>query len=75
MVTVFLKSGKHLENTYTRLKFTNSLIIKVIALIILCSLRECIISDVSRTYHFGMSGTNMKPYFQDAYFSKHRLNK
>ena len=47
----------------------------IIKLIILCSLRECIIPDVSRTYHFGMSGTNMNPYFQEAYFSKHRLNK
>lgn len=36
--------------------------------------RECIIPDVSRTYHFGLSGTNMNPYFQEAYFSKHRLN-
>ena len=36
---------------------------------------ECIIPDVSRTYHFGMSGTNMNPYFQEAYFSKHKLNK
>lgn len=26
--------------------------------------RECIIPDVSRTYHFGASGLNMNPYFQ-----------
>ena len=54
-----------------RLKFTNSFILTII----LCLLRECIIPDVSRTYHFGMSGTNTNPYFQEAYFSKHRLNK
>ena len=37
--------------------------------------RECIIPDVSRTYHFGASGLNMNPYFQDHYFKKHTLNK
>ncbi|XP_065904612.1 protein O-linked-mannose beta-1,2-N-acetylglucosaminyltransferase 1-like [Dysidea avara] len=37
--------------------------------------RECIIPDVSRTYHFGNSGTNVNPYFQEAYFKKHKLNK
>ncbi|KAL5487412.1 hypothetical protein EMCRGX_G020007 [Ephydatia muelleri] len=36
--------------------------------------RECIIPDVSRTYHFGSSGLNMNPYFQEVYFSKHVLN-
>lgn len=36
--------------------------------------RECIIPDISRTYHFGSSGLNMNPYFQDHYFSKHPLN-
>ena len=36
--------------------------------------RECIIPDVSRTYHFGNSGTNVNPYFQEAYFKKHKLN-
>ena len=25
---------------------------------------ECVIPDVSRTYHFGSSGINMNPYFQ-----------
>ena len=37
--------------------------------------RECIIPDISRTYHFGMKGLNMNPYFQDIYFSKHALNR
>ncbi len=37
--------------------------------------RECIIPDVSRTYHFGASGLNMNPYFQEHYFKKHTLNK
>jgi beta-1,2-N-acetylglucosaminyltransferase len=36
--------------------------------------RECIIPDVSRTYHFGASGLNMNPYFQEHYFKKHTLN-
>jgi len=37
--------------------------------------RECIIPDISRTYHFGNSGTNVNPYFQETYFKKHKLNK
>ncbi|XP_070563050.1 protein O-linked-mannose beta-1,2-N-acetylglucosaminyltransferase 1-like [Ptychodera flava] len=36
--------------------------------------RECIIPDVSRTYHFGSTGINMNSYFQDLYFKKHPLN-
>lgn len=36
--------------------------------------RECIIPDVSRTFHFGASGVNMNPYFQSLYFGKHKLN-
>lgn len=36
--------------------------------------RECVIPDVSRTYHFGSSGVNMNPYFQDVYFKKHAFN-
>ncbi|KAF4532879.1 hypothetical protein B566_EDAN001482 [Ephemera danica] len=36
--------------------------------------RECIIPDVSRTYHFGASGLNMNSYFQDVYFKKHSFN-
>ncbi|XP_065904729.1 protein O-linked-mannose beta-1,2-N-acetylglucosaminyltransferase 1-like isoform X2 [Dysidea avara] len=36
--------------------------------------RECIIPDVSRTYHFGNSGTNVNPYFQEVYFKRHKLN-
>lgn len=35
--------------------------------------RECIIPDMSRTYHFGSSGVNMNDYFQSAYFDKHAL--
>lgn len=26
--------------------------------------RECVIPDISRTYHFGSTGLNMNPYFQ-----------
>lgn len=36
--------------------------------------RECIVPDVSRTYHFGSSGLNMNSYFQDVYFKKHSFN-
>ncbi|KAG8186088.1 hypothetical protein JTE90_003171 [Oedothorax gibbosus] len=36
--------------------------------------RECVVPDVSRTYHFGSSGLNMNSYFQDVYFKKHALN-
>lgn len=36
--------------------------------------RECIIPDISRTYHFGASGLNMNPYFQEAYFESHAFN-
>lgn len=36
--------------------------------------RECIIPDVSRTYHFGATGLNMNPFMQHHYFTKHALN-
>ncbi|XP_023714659.1 protein O-linked-mannose beta-1,2-N-acetylglucosaminyltransferase 1-like [Cryptotermes secundus] len=36
--------------------------------------RECVIPDVSQTYHFGASGLNMNSYFQDIYFKKHSFN-
>lgn len=36
--------------------------------------RECIVPDISRTYHFGAKGLNMNSFFQDAYFTKHALN-
>lgn len=36
--------------------------------------RECIIPDVSRTFHFGSMGTNINSYFQRQYFSKHAFN-
>lgn len=36
--------------------------------------RECIVPDVSRTYHFGSKGINMNSYFQGQYFSKHAIN-
>ncbi|GIZ02489.1 protein O-linked-mannose beta-1,2-N-acetylglucosaminyltransferase 1 [Caerostris extrusa] len=36
--------------------------------------RECIVPDVSRTYHFGSSGLNMNSFFQDIYFKKHAFN-
>ena len=37
--------------------------------------RECVIPDVSRTFHFGAQGVNMNAYFQSAYFNKHALNR
>lgn len=36
--------------------------------------RECLIPDVSRTFHFGSTGTNINSYFQKQYFSKHAFN-
>ncbi|KAF6216497.1 hypothetical protein GE061_000839, partial [Apolygus lucorum] len=36
--------------------------------------RECVIPEVSRTYHFGSSGMNMNSYFQDRYFKSHSFN-
>uniref|UniRef100_A0A6G1S5J3 Protein O-linked-mannose beta-1,2-N-acetylglucosaminyltransferase 1 n=1 Tax=Aceria tosichella TaxID=561515 RepID=A0A6G1S5J3_9ACAR len=36
--------------------------------------RECLIPDVSRTYHFGSTGTNINSYFQRQYFSKHAFS-
>ena len=36
--------------------------------------RECIIPDVSRTFHFGSSGLNVNYYFQEVYFNKRKLN-
>ncbi|KAL4236885.1 Protein O-linked-mannose beta-1 [Mactra antiquata] len=35
--------------------------------------RECIIPDISRTYHFGSKGLNINPYFQKLYFESHKL--
>ncbi|XP_014243633.1 protein O-linked-mannose beta-1,2-N-acetylglucosaminyltransferase 1-like isoform X2 [Cimex lectularius] len=36
--------------------------------------RECVIPEVSRTFHFGSSGINMNSYFQDRYFKSHSFN-
>lgn len=36
--------------------------------------RECVIPDVSRSYHFGIVGLNMNGYFHEAYFKKHKFN-
>lgn len=36
--------------------------------------RECLIPDVSRSYHFGIIGLNMNGYFHEAYFKKHKFN-
>ena len=36
--------------------------------------RECIIPDVSRTYHFGSTGLNMNMYFYEKYFKTRVLN-
>ena len=37
--------------------------------------RECIIPDVSRTFHFGTKGLNMNANFHDKYFKKHAFNR
>lgn len=36
--------------------------------------RECVIPDISRTYHFGSKGLNMNSLFQEIYFQKHAFN-
>ncbi|XP_053435713.1 protein O-linked-mannose beta-1,2-N-acetylglucosaminyltransferase 1-like [Nycticebus coucang] len=36
--------------------------------------RECIIPDVSRSYHFGIVGLNMNHHFHETYFKKHKFN-
>ncbi|KAF7648088.1 hypothetical protein LDENG_00162160 [Lucifuga dentata] len=36
--------------------------------------RECVIPDVSRSYHFGIMGLNMNGYFHEVYFKKHKFN-
>lgn len=36
--------------------------------------RECIIPDISRTYHFGAKGLNVGPAMNEAYFKRHALN-
>lgn len=36
--------------------------------------RECIIPDISRTYHFGGKGLNVGGLMQALYFEKHTLN-
>ena len=36
--------------------------------------RECVIPDLSRTYHFGTRGVSVAPYFQDLYFFNRTLN-
>lgn len=37
--------------------------------------RECIIPDISRTYHFGAKGLNVGSFMQNVYFKHHALNK
>lgn len=37
--------------------------------------RECIIPDISRTYHFGAKGLNVGSFMQNIYFKHHALNK
>ncbi|XP_014288825.1 protein O-linked-mannose beta-1,2-N-acetylglucosaminyltransferase 1 [Halyomorpha halys] len=36
--------------------------------------RECIVPEISRTFHFGSFGINMNSYFQDKYFKSHSFN-
>ena len=36
--------------------------------------RECIIPDISRTYHFGSKGLNVGSFMQNVYFKRHALN-
>lgn len=36
--------------------------------------RECVIPDVSRTYHFGSGGIHVNSYYQALYYGKHSFN-
>ena len=36
--------------------------------------RECVIPDISRTYHFGSKGLNVGSFMQNIYFKRHALN-
>ena len=36
--------------------------------------RECVIPDVSRTFHFGAKGLNINPYMQKLYFTERAFN-
>lgn len=36
--------------------------------------RECIIPDVPRTYHFGVTGVNMNSYFHESHFRQRAIN-
>lgn len=36
--------------------------------------RECIIPDISRTFHFGAKGLNIGSFMQEIYFDTHALN-
>ena len=36
--------------------------------------RECVIPDISRTFHFGSTGINMNSYFHHLYFDKRKIN-
>lgn len=36
--------------------------------------RECVVPEISRTFHFGASGINMNSFFQDSYFKSHAFN-
>ena len=36
--------------------------------------RECIIPDISRTFHFGSRGLNVGPFMQNIYFTSHAFN-
>ena len=37
--------------------------------------RDCIIPDISRTYHFGENGVNVGPDMQRLYFRNHAVHK
>lgn len=37
--------------------------------------RECIVPEISRTFHFGTKGLNMNTNFHDRYFKKHAFNR
>ena len=36
--------------------------------------RECVVPDVSRTFHFGAKGLNINPYMHKLYFTERAFN-
>ena len=45
-----------------------------VSILVACRGRECVIPDVSRTFHFGAKGLNVNEYFENMYFKNKKIN-